>query len=264
MSEIIKTNSLQGGVTLVLMSRQGQSLVHGRPSQTIRGNDQSPIIGLLKFAAMTRVIWLGATYDDPYADWWLVRLDHVLRDSQQKLREESERLDEVFSKVPSGISVDLAESACPMRLPLKFSCPYGFIGAYLLGDYDHFVRRVLTARHIGAMTRDEAEQAIAQCGRHVRRAYMGAAGYRCMGVARSDVRGRTVRGEEARARMGEVPGDILDGASRPEHMPLRRSPAATMDTEPPMLLKVAEEAPVKDYVVPPASTVSVGSAEEAT
>lgn len=264
MSEIIKTNSLQGGVTLVLMSRQGQLLVHGRPTQTIRGNDQPPIIGLLKFAAMTRVIWLGAMYDDPYADWWLMRLDHVLKGSQQKLHEESERLDEVFSKVPSGVNVDLAESACPMRLPLKFSCPYAFIGAYLLGDYDHFVRRVLTARHIGAMTRDEAEQVIALCGRHVRRAYMGAAGYRCMGVTRSDVRGGTARGQGANARMGEVPVDVLDGSSRPEHTPLRRSLSSTTDNEQPVLLKVAEDAPVKDYVTRPVNSAGVGSAREAT
>ena len=155
MSEIIKNNSLQGEVTLVLMSRQGQLLVHGRPMQANGNSEQPPIIGLLKFAAMARVIWLGSTYDDPYADWWLTRIDRALRDSQYKLREEAKRLDEVFSRVPEGVNVELAESASPLRLPLKFSSPYAFIGAYLLGDYDYYVRRILTARHIGAIGRTE-------------------------------------------------------------------------------------------------------------
>ena len=244
MSDKVQEKTLQEGVTLVLMSRQGQRLVHGRSMEVAKHDDRSPIIGLLKFAAMVRVIWLSAAYSDPYADWWLIRIDQALRDSRSKLDEEVQGLQGRLDQVPAEINMESVASADPMRLPLKFSCPYAFIAAYLLGDYDHFVQRTLSARHIGALSRDESERNIALCGRHIRRAFISASGYRYLGLTRDDVRQNTVRGQAAKARMGIMPADVLAGVQEAVHMPLRRSQTAGDN---PVLAKVAEAAPASVY-----------------
>ncbi len=259
MSEKVQDKPLREGVTLVLMSRQGQRLVHGRSMEVAKHSDRSPIIGLLKFAAMVRVIWLSAAYDDPYADWWLIRIDQSLRDSRSGLDEEVQGLQDCLDKVPAEINMESMALINPTRVPLKFSCPYAFIAAYLLGDYDHFVQRSLSARHIGALSRDESERSIALCGRHIRRAFISASGYRCLGLTRDDVRQNTARGQAAKMRMGTVPADVLASVQEAVHMPLRRGLTAGDN---PVLAKVAEVAPASIYMPGPPDEVDAAAPDK--
>ncbi|MCB1764281.1 MAG: DUF1845 family protein, partial [Gammaproteobacteria bacterium] len=61
---------LRGAVWLRLQTRQAERLIHGRS-----GNEGKPaIIGLAGFADRLKPIWQAAQDDDPYADWWLIRI----------------------------------------------------------------------------------------------------------------------------------------------------------------------------------------------
>ena len=66
--------ALRAVVTLTLETRQAQRMVKGR-SGTV---DKPAIMGLIGFANRLRVIWQGARADDPYADWWLVKIHDAL------------------------------------------------------------------------------------------------------------------------------------------------------------------------------------------
>ena len=75
--------ALRGEVWLTVQTHQAQRLVTGR-----RADEGKPaIIGLMGFAALIRPIWDGARADDPYADWWLVRIYEALAQAEEALRE---------------------------------------------------------------------------------------------------------------------------------------------------------------------------------
>ena len=44
-----------------------------------------PIVGLLGFASQLRVIWQAARLSDPYAEWWLVKVDQALSQATDAL-----------------------------------------------------------------------------------------------------------------------------------------------------------------------------------
>ncbi|MGB5253240.1 MAG: AcaB family transcriptional regulator, partial [Sedimenticolaceae bacterium] len=94
--------------------------------------------------------------------------------------------------------------------------------------FDQLVRAVLTAQHIGVMTRGDAERVLAVIGRQLRRAFLSPMGYRLTGITRADVFQDTDKNVQALALMGELPADILSGELRAPHAPIRPMPAARL------------------------------------
>jgi len=168
---------LRGGATLTLQTRQAQRLVKGR-GQT---EGKPAIIGLIGFANMLRMIWHGARADDPYADWWMLKVHDALQLAQEQLACAGQEIATRFDAMGS-IDVSAPASIKPARIALNFSNPYAFRGAQLVSAYDALVRSVLSARHVGLLTRDESERALHEGGRQVRRALQSPVGYRFTGV----------------------------------------------------------------------------------
>jgi integrating conjugative element protein (TIGR03761 family) len=208
--------ALRSETWLTLETRQAQRLVQGRRAE----DGKAEIIGLKRFAAMLRSIWAGARTDDPYGDWWLIRIEDALESSHGTLKALEHSVQERLRERPA-IEVAVAHSIEPVRIPLLFTSPHAFRGAYLIADVDRVIRAILTARHVGLMNRDESERLIQnEAGRAVRRALGTARGYRYKGINRDDLRQLTARGCEARDTMGEVPEAILAGTLRPRFGPV--------------------------------------------
>ncbi len=68
---------LRGQVWLTIQTHQAQQLVRGRNGTP----DKPAIIGLVGFADRLRVIWQAARNDDPYADWWLIKVHEAIEAS---------------------------------------------------------------------------------------------------------------------------------------------------------------------------------------
>ena len=126
---------LRGGATLTLQTRQAQRLVKGRG----QSEGKPAIIGLIGFANMLRVIWHGARADDPYADWWMLKVHDALQFSQEHLESAGQEVATRFQAMGS-IHVDAPASTKPARIALNFSNPYAFRGAQLVSAYDALVR----------------------------------------------------------------------------------------------------------------------------
>ena len=227
--------ALRAVVTLTLETRQAQRMVKGRPGTA----DKPAIMGLIGFANRLRVIWQGARADDPYADWWVVKIHGALDVTDQALQAS---LDAVQARLTDieAISATPGASVRPVRTPLRFSNPYAYRAAHLVAHYDRLVRGVLTAQHIGVVTRDDATRVLAFGGRQLRRAFLSPLGYRLTGVTREDVCQGTARYAKAQAAsMGQVPTDVLSGALRAPHAPERPMPASRgtqhLHIEPPSL-----------------------------
>ncbi len=213
---------LRGGATLTLQTRQAQRLVKGRGYTA----DKPAIIGLIGFANLVRSIWHGARADDPYADWWMLKIDEALELSQAALRAAEQEVAARFQAI-DAIEVSAPTSMKPARIALNFSNPYAFRAARLVALYDGLVRSLLSARHVGLLARDETERALHFGGRQIRRALQSAVGYRFTAVTRLDVVQGTAKALQAQQAMGELPADILAGSRRAPH-----APAAVTSTAP--------------------------------
>ena len=210
---------LRGGAVLTLQTRQAQRLVKGRGYSA----EKPAIIGLIGFANLVRSVWHGARADDPYGDWWMLQVHEALEQAERELsaleREVGARLDGL-----SALEVALPASTKPARVSLKFSNPYAFRAARVIGAFDALACKVLGARHVGLLARDEAEGLLHQGGRIVRRALQSPVGYRFLGVTRHDIAQGTAKALHAIEIMGEVPGDVLTGNRRAPHAPAVVSP----------------------------------------
>lgn len=206
--------ALHSQATMEIQTRQAQRLVYGR----MASEGKHEIVGLLRFAAMLRPIWGGSIADDPYADWWLVKIERELMRARDQLKEMESTVEQHLTGAPA-VNVVLAQSLAPSRLDLNFSNPYAFHGAYLLADFDKLVRAVLTARHVGLMDLQTGERLLAQGGRQLRSAYEAAKGYRYMGVTREDLAQGTAKAAKAREAMGELPQPVISGELRAAYAP---------------------------------------------
>ena len=131
---------LQGAATLVIQTQQAQRLLGGR----VGGKTKHRAISLHHFSRLMRQLWLASQQNNPVALACLQRVDAALGDSQRALAELVQQISEKL-KTTTGIEIDVAQSAAPLRISLRFGTPYGFKGAYLIAEYDRLVCAVLTA-----------------------------------------------------------------------------------------------------------------------
>lgn len=206
--------ALRSETYLVLQTRHSQRLVEGRGCE----DGKQRIVGLIQFAALSRSVWNGALADDPYAHWWLLQMHDAIEQARAELKALSRHVHGLLQGMP-GVTVTVAQSVEPVRIPLTFTNPYGFRGAYLLAHLDELVRAILTARHVALIDRETNERLLDDAGRQVRRAFNAVLRYRFLGINGDDIRLMTARGKEAEAQMGALPVDVLEGRLRAPHAP---------------------------------------------
>ncbi len=200
---------LRGEVWLSIQTRQAQMLVRGR-----NGSAEKPAItGLVGFAAQLRVIWQAARSDDPYADWWLLKVHDTLDSARQLISKRQLALDTLFNQM-KAMEVIVAQSSRPCRVPLRFANPYAYRGAQLIAGFDALVRAVLTGAHVGLFDSEAADAVLRPCARKIRGVFALPQAYRFLGIDREAVRAGTGRAAEAIERMGIVPDDVMNGGHR--------------------------------------------------
>jgi integrating conjugative element protein (TIGR03761 family) len=205
---------LRGGAVLTLQTRQAQRLVKGRGYSA----DKPAIIGLIGFANLVRSVWHGARADDPYADWWMLKIHAALDEAEQELASLARA---IAGRLEDGgaLEVTVPASIKPARVSLNFSNPYAFRAARVIGLFDAVVCKLLSARHVGLLARNDAEAMLHQGGRVVRRVLQSPVGYRFLGVTRRDLEQGTAKALQAVESMGEVPEDVVTGSHRAPHAP---------------------------------------------
>ena len=211
---VVAPGALRGGAWLTLQTRHAGGLVKGRP----RTAGRPPIIGLLGFADRLRLIWQGIRASDPYAGWWLVKVDQSLAQAEAELLALRTTVATMFSAT-EGLEIDTASSVEPTRIKLEFANPYAYRGAQLLASYDGVARKALSARHVGLAGREDTERYLREGARPLRRAFGSALGYRFLGVTRAEIEQQTAKAKQAVEAMGEIPTEILSGELRASLLP---------------------------------------------
>ena len=137
--------ALQGDVWLTIQTYQAQGLIRGR-----RAADGKPaIIGLIGFADRLKSLWQAIRFDDPYADWWLLKVEEGIADIRAQLGGLQQRMAALMATPSSSLEFVVAQSSRPQRVSLQFANPYAFRAAQLLGEYDHLMCADRTLRHLG-------------------------------------------------------------------------------------------------------------------
>lgn len=227
---IDRPGRILGSANLKIQTRQAQRLVYGRR----RSEGKNQIIGMLQFGFFVQKIWAGAVMDDPYADWYLLKIHDALERGREELVEMRQEVD-VTLKSMSSMQIDMGHSVEPILIPIQFPNPFGYMGAYLIADYDELTISVLTVRHFGLLDRSTAERYLARGASIVRRTFMSSAGWKPTGVTRADFESQAAdaktRLEQAVKVMGECPPKILDGTLRSSMAPQirKRSPASAVE-----------------------------------
>jgi integrating conjugative element protein (TIGR03761 family) len=207
--------ALRGEVWLTVQTYQAQSLIRGR-----RATDGKPaIIGLIGFADQLKSIWQAIRGDDPYADWWLLNVEQGLTETRSHLRHLQQRLDEIIA-LTASLEFTVAQSTRPQRVSLQFANPYAFRAAQLLGEYDRLMCTDLTFHHLGLDMPGDLVDLVARSGRRLRHVFALPQGYHNLDVCRRDVIEETPQFAKARARMGDIPDDILKGDRLPALRPV--------------------------------------------
>ncbi len=168
------------------------------------------------------MIWLAARRDDPYADWWLIKVHEAIEANETFIHQRQMELD-TFLEQMTGMEANVAASQHPYRVRLQFANPYAYRAAQLVASYDRLVCTALTARHIGRLDGAAYVQVQQACARKLRALFMLPQGYRLLKIDREAVRKQTGRSHEARQAMGEVPEAILSGERQAPLVPRKVS-----------------------------------------
>jgi integrating conjugative element protein (TIGR03761 family) len=212
---------LRGEVWLTVQTHIAQGLILGRAATA----DKPAILGLLGFADRLRVIWNAAGADDPYADWWLIKIDEALEYARNRIKSEQAALDAII-EMQSALQIQVAASAEPYRIALKFANPYAFWGAQLIGEFDQVARTVLTAKYVGLLTSTAAHRSLQICTGPIRTLFAVPQGYRPLAIDRDSMNGDGKAVRDAVDVMGELPPTVLSGERKATLTPYRTGQAA--------------------------------------
>lgn len=201
--------ALRGEAWLIFQTRDAYRLALGRAAQP----GKPRIFGLQVFGSMVSVIYLRARLDDPYADWWLLKIEDCLISARHEIDNLRKKITEELQP-QDGIQIRVAASTQPVRIPLQFNNPYANRAARVIADYDKLMLAALTARQHGLVDRERFGQIRDQGGHAVRRLLNSGAGFKNQGASRDDFAANNPRAEKARELMGELPEDVLTGTRR--------------------------------------------------
>lgn len=210
---------LQHKVSLITQSRYARLLVLGRGASA----NQPAIMGLLAYADKLRVIWHASRADDPWADWWLIRIDDAFDLVQLRLEMATAKIEHHLRAQPA-LEIDIARTEQPYRIKLRFVNPYAYRGAQLVAEFDAAVRTILTARHVGLLNTAQAYRRMQDCSGVLRTLFAIPQGFRVFRQNRAAVRAGTAAANAAAAAMGPVPSTVLHGERQPRLAPRKVTP----------------------------------------
>jgi len=218
----LNLGALRSAMQLTLHTHHASRIWFGRA----RTDARAGIIGLAGFVSLMTKMRRGAEQDDPYSDWWMLRIEEKLDESKKGLKLLREQVDQVLAHVPAALTLGDNLNVQPATMPLFVNAQLGFLAIYLLADYDEIARRLILAHHTALIDRTTMERWLDEGAHLLRSTFALAQRYRYSGATRDDFAANNAVAREARAKYGELPQDVLEGTRRSRFAPpiIRRSP----------------------------------------
>ena len=220
----LNLGSLRSAMSLTLHTHHASRIWHGRAAAEGRPG----IIGLNGFVSAMNKMKRGAEQDDPYSDWWMLRIEEKLAQTKTSLQTLREQVDQALADVPSALSLGENLNVQPVKLPLFINAQLGFMAVYLLADYDELARRLILAHHTALIDRRTLERWLNEGAHALRSLFSLAQQYKYSGAKRDDFAANNAVARLAREKFGELPQDVLEGTRRSRFAP----PIARRGTRP--------------------------------
>ena len=217
-----RASALRGGVMIRLHTHHASRLWSGRRQDKSTGREA--IKSFPHFGGLLRTLTQAATQDDPWADWWLMRVQDHIDDGRSKLKQLLDAVEAFMqNQLPDEVSYMNAMSSKPLEIEVRFDSPLAYQAAYLLADFDKLARHVQMARHYGLIAREQTEQLLNQGAKVIRSILSRVDDWKFTGATRDDVAANNPKAIAAREKMGDCPQEILAGEKRSRYAPpLRR------------------------------------------
>ncbi len=227
----LNLGALRSSMQLTLHTHHASRIWYGRAPS----DGRPAIIGLSGFVSIMARMKRGAEQDDPYSDWWMLRVEEKLADTKERMALLREQIDQVLREVNPALTLTDNLNVQPVKLPVFVQSQHGFLAIYLLADYDELARRLILAHHTALIDRRMMERWLNEGAHLLRSAFALAQQYRFSGCCRDDFAANNAVARAAREKYGELPQDVLEGTRRSKFAPpvVRRSPLNTSHLDPP-------------------------------
>lgn len=231
----LNLGSLRSAMSLTLHTHHASRIWHGRAAAERR----PAIVGLNGFVSVMNKMKRGSEQDDPYSDWWMLRIEDKLEQTKTTLQALREQVDQALSGVPAALSLGENLNVQPVKLPLFVNAQLGFAAVYLLADYDDIARKLILAHHTALIDRSTLERWLHDGAHALRSLFSLAQQYRYSGTTRDDFAAKNAAARQAIEKYGELPQDVLEGTRRSRFAPpivrrglqQRTDPIATSSAE---------------------------------
>ncbi len=211
----LNLGSLRSAMSLTLHTHHASRIWHGRAP----AEDRPGIIGLNGFVSIMNKMKRGAEQDDPYSDWWMLRVEEKLTQTKTALQALREQVDQVLADVPPALSLGENLNLQPVKLPLFVNAQLGFMAVYLLAEFDDLARKLILAHHTALIDRHTLERWLDGGAHALRSLFSLAQQYRYSGTKRDDFAAKNAAARAALEKFGKVPQDILEGTRRSRFAP---------------------------------------------
>lgn len=211
----LNLGQLRSAMQLTLHTHHASRIWHGRQ----RSEDRAGIIGLSGFVSIMNKMKRGAEQDDPYSDWWMLRVEEKLDTTKGQLQALREQIDQVLSTVPPALTMGENLNVQPVKLPLFVGAQLGFLAVYLLVAFDDIARRLILAHHTALIDRHTMERWLNEGAHALRSTFALAQQYRFSGAQRDDFASNNAVARSAREKYGDLPQDVLEGTRRSRFAP---------------------------------------------
>ena len=217
----LNLGALRSAMQLTLHTHHASRIWFGRA----RTEGRAGIIGLAGFVSIMTKMRRGAEQDDPYSDWWMIRIEEKLEDTKKGLKLLHEQIDQVLADIPPALTLGDNLNVQPVKLPLFVNAQLGFLAVYLLAEFDEIARRLILAHHTALIDRHTMERWLDEGAHLLRSTFALAQQYRYTGTQRDDYAANNAAARTAKAKYGELPQDVLEGTRRSRFAPpiIRRS-----------------------------------------
>lgn len=211
----LNLGALRSAMSLTLHTHHASRIWHGRaPTE-----GKPAIVGLNGFVSIMNKLKRGAEQDDPYSDWWMLRIEDKLEQTKNTLQTLGEQVDQALTNVPSALSLGDNLNVQPVKLPLFVNAQLGFAAVYLLADYDEIARKLILAHHTALIDRSTLERWLNEGAHALRSLFSLAQQYRYSGTQRDDFAAKNAAARAAIEKFGELPQDVLEGTRRSRFAP---------------------------------------------
>jgi integrating conjugative element protein (TIGR03761 family) len=199
-----KPGRLKGQVSLTLHTAYAQKLFLG-----FRPDKRS--INLLQFGGRMTDIWDAAERDDPFADWYLLKVYDLLLKLKKQLTSEIEAYQAKLNQSNHLVSLTIKpfESEQPTVESIWFRTQYGYMAANLVAHFDELMRTVLTANRVGVLL-DKPEKVIRQNWLdQILALFRLPFKWKPLSITRADIKAENEQATAAQGAMGDIPESIL-------------------------------------------------------